>query len=43
MNSSYIEYESSDDENKMLPIKEYLEEIWLYQKDNINNLKKSDT
>lgn len=30
LNSSYIEYESSDDQNKMLPIKEYLEEIWPY-------------
>ena len=38
-----IKYESSGNENKMLSIKEYLEEIRLYLKDNIiNNLQELD-
>ena len=38
-----IEYENNGDRNKTLSIKKYLDEIKLYLKDIIKNLKKSDT
>ena len=38
-----IEYENNGDRNKTLSIKKYLDEIKLYPKDIIKNLKKSDT
>ena len=38
-NNNYIEYESNDDRNKTLSVKEYLEEIKPCFKDIINNLK----
>ena len=40
--SNYIEYESNGDRNKTLSIEEYLNIITPYQKDIINDLKKSD-
>ena len=41
--SSYIEYESNDDNNKTLSVEEYLNKIRPYLKDIINNLEKSGT
>ena len=38
-----IEYENNGDRNKTLSLKKYLDEIKLYLKDIIKNLKKSDT
>ena len=38
-----IEYENNGGRNKTLSIKKYLDEINLYLKDIIKNLKKSDT
>ena len=40
---NYIEYESNGDRNKTLSIEEYLEKVWPYLKDIINDLKNSDT
>ena len=40
--NNYIEYKSNGDRNKILSVKEYLDEIKPYLKD-ISNLKKSDT
>ena len=37
--NNYIEYKGNSDRNKTLSIKEYLDEIRLYLKDIINNLK----
>ena len=39
---NYIEYESNGDRNKTLSIEEYLEKVWPYLKDIINDLKNSD-
>ena len=41
--SNYIEYKSTNDRNKTLSVKEYLNKITPYLKDIINNLKNSDT
>ena len=41
--TSYIEYESSGDRKKTLPVKEYLEKIKPCLRDLIINLQKSDT
>ena len=41
-NNNCIEYESNDDKNKTLSIKEYLREIRPYLSNIINNPKKSD-
>ena len=38
--NKYIEYKNNGDRNKMLSIKEYLEEISSYLKDTIDSLKK---
>ena len=40
--NNYIKYESNSDENKILSIEKYLEEIESYLKDIIHDLKKSD-
>ena len=37
--NSYTEYETNDDKNKTLPVKEYVNKIRAYLKDIINNLK----
>ena len=42
-NNNYIEYESNDDINKNLSVKEYLDKIKPYLRDIIINLQKSDT
>ena len=41
--NNYIEYESSDDRNKVLSVEEYLNKIRPYLKDIINNFQKFDT
>ena len=38
--NNYFEYESNSDRNKILSIKEYLDEFKAYLKDIMNNLKK---
>ena len=42
-NNDNIKYESNSDRNKTLWVEEYLNKIWPYFKDFINNLKKSGT
>ena len=41
--NNYIEYESKNDRNKALSIKQYLNKIRPYLEDIISNLRKSDT
>ena len=41
--NNYMEYESNGDRNKIPSIKEYLDKIKPYLKDNINDFRKSDT
>ena len=43
MGSNNIEYKSNGDRNKTPSIEEYVNKIRPFLKDNINNLKKSDT
>ena len=42
-NNNYIEYQTSDDRNKNLSVKEYLDKIKPYLRDLIINLQKSNT
>ena len=42
-NNNFIEYENNGDRNKILLLKEYLDELKPYTRDVINNLKKFDT
>ena len=41
--NNYLEYESSSDRNKTLPVEEYFDKIRPYLKDIINNSKNSET
>ena len=41
--NNYLEYESSDNRNKTLPVEEHFDKIRPYLKDIINNPKKSET